>query len=535
MTTAAQLAGATTAEITAARTALSAHLVAAFPSLSGTAGPLADLVLGPAADCLAAVEHRAAAAEASLDPATALSQGGYDEDILAAALAGRGVTRRPATSAAGTAAFKFSTDAGRLVPSGYRLTTADGLAYATTEAARVLATGSTALTASDRVLVADPAGGYVAVVAVAASAAGGAYNCLAGTSFTPDSYLPNLSVVYAASNVSGGADAETDAQLLARLPAATAPRSATSTEGAAGVVSDAVAFSDVVGVGYGHPGMRRGRSVLTGQTPGRADLRVRTADQPGRVVLRVTATYQGLSGMYGKWRFAVGASAAPGWFVVERVVPVSADPSAGGYTQTVAYGFDLAGADPVPDVRAVEDAFFSRYLTATVDVVDPVTPTGGLVVGVSTHDYDAVLRVIPGVDTAQNAVTAAGVRAVGGDCLVRAAAPVMVGVTAVGTPQPGVTLTAAQVASAVSRAVNSMPIGSTLYGSVVGAAAVALLPAGTALALSNWSGVVYHWDGTTSTVTGTSELTVPTDWSAGLGDDTVAYYCDAAAVTASVT
>lgn len=535
MATAAELAGATTDEIAEARTAMSAHLDAAYPSLSVSAGDLADLLLGPSADALAAVEHRASAAEASLDPETALAVGGYDEEILAAALAGRGVTRGAAAAATGTVALKFSTSTTRNVGAGYRLHTADGVYVRTTESVRMLAPGSTAITTKDRVMVADPAGGYVGTVAVAAEEDGASGNRPAGTVYTADTTLDGQTAAYASADVSGGADAESDADLLARLPAASAPRTTASFEGAAGVVQNAYDFSFVSAIGYGHAGMRRGRSVLTGQTPGRADVMVRVSDQPGRVRLPVTATYIGVDGPYGQWRFTVAVGDAPGWFVVERVVKTDAVITSGGYAPTVVPGYDVSAASPAPDVRTAADAFFSAYATAQVTITDPDTSTGGLTADVSTKTYDAVLRVIPGVDDAQTACDDATVRAAGGDCVVKAAPPVMVSLTVAATVPTGVTLTADEVEAAVASAVNASGIGLSLYASVVGASALALLPAGTTLQLSAWTGVVYKNDGTTGSVSGSSGLVVVEDWSVGLGSDSVAYYCDPESVSATVT
>lgn len=535
MATAAELAGATDAEIAEARTALSAHLAASFPTLSVTSGPLADLVLGPAADALAAVEHRASAAEASLDPEEALASGDYDEEILSTALAGRGVTRGAAASASGTAALVFSTSTQKQIPTGVQFQTADGVYFKATASARMLPPGSTTVLESDRVLVSVPAGGYAGTIPIEAVETGASGNRPAGTVLSAVSTVADLTGAYAAGDLSGGADAETDAELLARLPSASAARTVGSFAGAEGVVRDAYPFSDVSVVGYGHEGMRRGRSVLTGQTPGRCDVRVRVSDAPGREVLRVTATYIEAVGGFGRWRCSVDAGDAPGWFAVERVVQVSSQPASGGYAPTVVVGYDTSGADDPPDVRSVADAFFSPYATAVVTFVDTATSNVGLTVNVSTRSYDVVLRTVPGVGDAQEAVDEEGVKAVGGDCLVRAAAPVLVSVTAAAIAPTGIDLTDDEVAAAVAAAVNASGIDAALNGSVVGAAAAALLPAGTTVQLSGWTGLVYYGDGTTGSVAGTSGLAVSTDWNLGVGPDVVAYYADPESVTATVT
>jgi hypothetical protein len=159
---------ATTTETVAARTLITTLLQEQYPNLSVRVGPLADLVCGPSAGVLAAVDARAAADVASLNPETALAAGGYDETVLAAALAGRGVTRRAASSAAGSATLVFSDATTRYVPTGFRLATADGVYYAASAQTRLLPpTGTVVMAGTDVLMVAVPGGGgYAGVVPV---------------------------------------------------------------------------------------------------------------------------------------------------------------------------------------------------------------------------------------------------------------------------------------------------------------------------------------------------------------------------------
>ena len=536
MATAAELAGATDEDIAEAKTALVTHVASSFPALSLTSGPLADLVLGPAADALAAVDVRATAVEASLDPEEALANGGYDEDVLAVVLAGRGVTRIAASYATGTAAIKFTDTVSRTVHTGFRFYTADGVYFKTTESVSFLAPTATVVLSGQRLLVHDTTDDtYVGTVAVTAEETGFTGNRTAGTALESDSELTGQDSALLATDTTGGADAETDAALLARLPAATAPRTTASFYGAEGAVNSVATFSSTEVIGYGDTGMRRGRSSLTGQTPGRVDVRVRVNSAPGRVRVPVTGTYLGPSGPQGSWQCPIAVDDAPGWYKVERIVLRGADMLTGGYTPTVSYGYNLSGATITPDIRSVSDAFFSRYLTATVQFQDTDTDISGLTINVSTNDYDAILRYIPGIAEAQDAVDAEDVRSAGGDCLVRAAAPVMVSVTAAATVLTGVELTDDELAEAVAEAINASIITSTLNASTVGAAAQNLLPAGTLLQLSSWTGIVHNWDGTTSSISGTSGLSVVTNWTNGLGDNTVAFYADVEDVTATVS
>lgn len=529
--TAADLAGTSAASRAAARAALVAYLQDLFPTLSVRSGPLADLALGVAGAALAAVEDRAATVTASVDPETALAEGGYDPDLLAAILAGRGVARRPSAAAAGAAGIKFSDDARRTVQAGFRLKTADGTYYAVSAATRLLSTTETATATGDVVLVAYPGGGYVGVVPVAAAATGAAGNRPAGTALTADTALSGQTAAFLTEDAAGGADAETDAALLARLPAAQAPLTVASADGAAGVVeAAATAITAVATLGFGQEGMSRGRSVLTGQQPGCLDVWVREAGL-SRVYLTVTATLVDAGGV---WQFSVGVDDAPGWLFLERIVQKGAF-QATGYQPSATYpGYDLTGAAVLPNVTTAADAAMSRYMTGTFRFTDPDTSTSGLTVNTSTREYTAVLRGLADIAAAQAAVEDPGAAAGGGDCLVRGACPVVVTVTALARAPAGVTLTTAQVASAIADAVNATGINNRLSAAEVVARASALLPVGSYLQLSGWSGIVHPTNAVPATVTGSAGLEVGEDYPAGLGPLTVAFYADPEGVTVTV-
>lgn len=537
MATAADLAGASATDVADARQALTTFVQEQFPDTSVRAGEVADLVFGPAAVALAAVEHRATAAEASLNPEEALAAGNYDEEILATALAGRGVVRQAEATATGTVAVRFTTNATHVIPTGFQFSAVDGTLYQTTNLTTFLPTTSTVATTTDQVLVTDPATGYTGTVGVSAVEPGQVGNRPAGIALsvvtTTDA---TLTAAWTATDITGGLDAESDAHLLARLPAATAPRTAASAEGATGLLTAVVpAVSYTEAIGFGHAAQMRGRSVLSGQAPGRMDLRFRTADSPSRVRCAVTATL--ISDAPGTWRFTLDRDAAPGFFLVEKVLQTTAALTATGYVPTmVTRGFDTSDYDNPPDVRTAVDAAHSRFATAIVTFIDPDTATSGMTVDVTTRSYSAVVRTIDGIEDGQDAVDSDTAKAAGGDCLVRAAVPVLVGVAAEATTASGVTLTEDELAAAVTQAINQAGIDSQLSGAAVTARAVAILPVGTALTLSAWTGTAYPADGGSAvSLTGSTGLTVSTDRSRNLDPDTVAFYADVENVDATVT
>lgn len=529
--TVAELAGATDEEISSVRSVLTSYLQSLYPNLSVRACQLADLLLGPASVALAAVEHRGTQIENSVNPETALASGDYDTTTLDSVLAGRGVARIAAATATGSIALVFNTNTQRQIPAGTQFETADGTIIKTSSASRILSSGSTATSSNDVVLTDTGSGSYFCTIEAQASSSGADGNRVAGVTLTPVSTISGLSAAYVAEDLTGGRDEETDAELLARLPSATAPRTADSAYGATGVIQDAYDYLHVAAVGFGHPGMLRGRSVLTGQSPGRSDMRVKVGNSPSRLRLRVTATLDAINTGIGTWRATIERGDCPGWFLVEKAIKTTDVLTATGFTiNTVTPGYDIIDIDSPPDIKSVLDAALSYYSTVTVKFEDNTTSTAGLVINTSTKDYDLVVRYIPGIQVSQEAVDADNVRPAGGDCLVRAVIPVMVSLDAAVTVKSGVTLTSDEAATAIARAINESDIGTSLSSARVAADALSYLPSGTTLQLSNWEGIIYPVNTTLINITGTDGLVVSTDWSNGIGEDTVGFYADSSSI-----
>jgi len=539
-TTAADLAGATDSQILAARNALIAYLQERWPNLAIRGGPLADLVLGPSGNALAAVDVIAAEAALSYNPEEALAQGGYNSTILDSVLAGRGVQRTQAAAASGSAGIRLTSSTTRSFPAGFKFQTADGVEFATSQSTRLLAPGSTAVLANDYVLVADAEGEtFLAVVAISCRTTGLSGNRAAGTTLEAVDTFDSLDSAWIAVDTAGGLDEETDAELLARLPAASAPRTAASIAGAEGLIRDAIpAASTLSSIKFGDPEMVRGRSVLSTQTPGRFDVRFRTESSPSREGTTVEAELISIDPEdIGTWRFTLTRDISPGRFLVEKILRTDQGVTEAGINPTVTPGFDLSDIDDPPDIRSVADAALTRYATALVTFADPSTSTTGLEVG-DMKDYQVVCRLIAGVEDGQAAVDVADAKAAGGDCLVRTAVPCLVSVTAAATPAAGVSVTVAEVRAAVAQAINSAAkIDSRLLASQVAAEAAVILPKGTALLLSNWSGTIYPNDGDDPVMATADQLglTVADNLPRNISAATVAYYCDPESVTASVS
>lgn len=512
------------------RAALAAVLQDLFPTLLVSAGPAADLVLGPAAAAVGAGRAAAQTAADLADPVTALGAG-VDPQTVAAALAGRGVTPTAAARATGTVSFVVPTTTP--VPFSFTaaltLAAADGVQYRPTGTAVFGPPGGP--TPSGGTLLTSTAAGWVGSVPAAAVDAGPAGNRSAPAGLTVVSgAAPAGAAFFVSAGFAGGRAAETAAEVLARMPAVGDARAPVTAAAARALVAAAVPGVDVRAVGYGHPAMARGRSAAGVSLPGRVDVRLRPAGPLGSAVVRCQAVLVANASGVGRWQVTVPAAAA-GQVQVGGVYADGAVPAGAGFALLAnGLAYDPAAVPAGADVRSAADAAFGVAGRATAEFLDPTTDLTGLTVGSAAKYYSILLRFAPGVTTAQTALLAAGTPAAG-DAVARGPTPVLVAVKAVTQAAAGYTTDADVVREAVAAGVNATGVRRTLTAGAVAAGAAAGMPAGTTLIGVTLSGTVVRPDGVRTALPPTQTLDPGQSGAVGLDPDTVAFYCDPADVT----
>lgn len=523
----------TDASVARYRALLTTFVRERYPGLAVAGGPLADLLLGPGGTVLAAVGAAADAAEATVDLEAALATGTADPAVLDALLAARGVTRRPGAKATGAAVLTVAALATVTVGPGSTFETADGLVFVPAQTYTLYPPGSDVFLAGDVAGTEIADGNYEATVEVQAQADGAAGNKPGGTTLTADPAVANLLAGRVASGLTGGADEESDAELLARLDDAQAPAVAGSRAGVENLVAAEVGADAVTAVvGFGHPGLRRGASGVALQPAGRCDARVRTP-LLGRTYARVEAELQSVVGPVGTWRFALTKDDVPGWVIVPRVVQTGATTDAGYAVTELTRGYDVAGVSNPPDVRSATDAAGSAYAIMSGEFADTDTDASGLTPG-DTREYDVEVRLVVGIGAAQASVMLPEHASPGADCLVRAATPVLVTLSLTVRVPAGATVDTGLVAATAATAVGTASgLSGRLYASAVLAAVTPTLPAGGSVTAAAMSGAIYEPDGSVGNVTGT-DLIPTTDYANGVGPDVTAFYADPEDVAVSV-
>lgn len=458
------------------------------------------------------VEKAASLKKITEDPA------GADPELVDRVLSNFRVARRPGGAAAGPVAVVVSRLAPVTVPKGLRFVSAgQGFAAASAFAART--TAAAVVTPTDRPLRPTGDGEYVFTVDVAAEAAGAAGQLRRGAVLAPQTPIPGFVRAYAEADFTGGADADSNADLLARLEGGLADRSASNRVTIDSMVRSAPGFERVLAtstVGFGDAEQRRYHSLLPVAFGGRIDVYARTQALPQTRVLTKTATLVEATAAGGVWQFALGRDDAPGFYEVRQVVAAGQDPGGqAGYEVTaVARGVDLTadGTGLTPDVETAEEAAFTRFQTAVVRFLDTETDTAGLAVGEARKDYDVAVAAMPLVAELQAFLADRGRRPGAADVLAKAPVPCFLSVNftvvkAAGQADPDL----GAIRTDLAAYVNGLGFAGRLSAGALAAAAHARLLPGQTLTAIDMFGRIVRPDGQTRYVRSDEALLIP-DW-----------------------
>jgi hypothetical protein len=510
------------------------------PDLDLKRGPVYDLVTYPSA--VLASAWRAAltnylAARSLLDvqanPAVA------DTAAVDALLSNFRITRATATAASGSVAVVVSQPTTVTMPSGTTFT-AGSQTFTTFTTITAKSEPEQVVGPGDRLLSPLPNGSYRFTVAVVATVAGAAGNVRKDTAFTPLSPPAAYVSAAAASDFTGGADAETNSDLLSRLlqgVAAVAPSNRTNMAAMLRAQPQFAGYVALSIVGYGDPEMLRDKhTLLPLATGGRVDWYVRTAGPAYRTGLTVTATLVsiGLDG-YGVWQFALGRDDAPGFYEVRNIQPVTANPATttGGYplvsdTRTI----DLSPGVYIPDVKGLVEGAYSRYQAAVLRFRDTSAPAS-LSIG-ATAQYNVEAVGMPLIAGLQDFLSGRDVRSYGCDVLIRAPVPCFTAVAVVVNrratdPDPDV----AGLQSALAGVVNTGGFTGRLFAGALATAAAPYLK-GAAISSVDMLGRFRYPDGTEKYLRANDALVVPDVPGSCVSARTVQFFLDPQDVIVSV-
>lgn len=464
-----------------------------------------------------------------------------DADIIDALLSNYRIERRDGNPASGQILLILN----RLAPvqiSTSLLFSAAGIRFRATRAFNGVTSPDNVFSSSDRVISPVGDGQYSLLIDVTAIDPGAAGNVSKGTELSPNGPILGLVSSVAAVDFDGGADEESNAELLERASTGVAvPNLGSRLTTRAAIAEAFPAVKDVAVVGAGQPEMRRDRHNAIGLSAGgKTDLYVRTRDTPQTISATKTATLVESSAIDGTWRFDFDRDELPAFYSIRQIRRV--DGSTGSSLEIVQ---DLRRADlsPVPGLSLIPDATdneaaFTRFQTAEVSFADPKAVNNS--VG-DKLDFEITLLRMPEIREVHDWLAQDDRRHPGGDLLVRAAVPCMVAVSLVVLRHPDdPEVDVASLQSEIAKTINKLRFGDgRLDSSRIVAAAQPILPSKSRLRLpvglsgevllpSQGSAFIYAYPQSNY------ELVIPNRPDVGVTSNTVFYSCRSSDVVIDV-
>jgi hypothetical protein len=399
---------------------------AAYPTMDLRRGTvLRDVLIRPAAAIMAMNDDNITDVQEKQSLVNlAASETATAEDVDAI-LANFSVERQTGTKASGRIQVRVDADRVYTLASGFSFATLEGLEFVTTQNYTIKSDADT--TGGEILLrLSDDGTYYYFVISVTAGDVGTDYELEQGTALEPSESLYGFVAAEAYEDFTGGLNAETINELIARLPAAISYRAMESRTSIEAKLRDeyegtAITLQTLSVQGYGDPAQLRDKHNPMGIAVGsRVDVYPRTYSTPRIITLEKTGTLIAAN----TYQFTIDAADAPGFYAIRIIADVDATinpafgvtgiPAIGSYAFTEvreAYGINDTFHDIDPDNSVIETAY-------TVFQKSTVTVTGVPQTG-AERNFKVELYAADGVLDMQTFVDSTPVRNVEGDFLIR--------------------------------------------------------------------------------------------------------------------
>lgn len=409
---------------------LKTFLAEEYPSMDLSEGRvLRDLLIRPAAifhvlnNANLDAERRSHSLQAiNADPALA------DDDIVDDVLSNFLITRAAGTKATGQITIIISSLLTTSIQQG-TVFTANGLDYVTTQTFIGVTEADAVISSQQKLITLRSDGTYAFTIPVEAEAAGSAYQVRRNTRFTMSPAPGNLIDAVAAEDFTGGADTETNSELVGKLAAGITPSVFSGRSQIDALVRSEVSETVAVSiVGFGDAEMLRDKhNLFEIACGGKADIWAKTRRLPESLSVDVEATL--VDADTKLFQFSIGRDVAPGFYVVEGVFPEDAPEDYGSLEITgETRGLDLSqdSNEFVPTVAGIVEGAYSRYQTSVIQFKSPDTDVTAMIEGTSKASFKVNVLYLPDIKTLQEKAVDRGSRNPQADYLVRAPVPAFV-------------------------------------------------------------------------------------------------------------
>ena len=341
-------------------------------------------------------------------------------ELTALALSNYYVSAVDATNATGTLTVIVNRLTSYAVPVGTNFIF-NGFVYQNTQAIYAYTNAAQVGQVNDRLLTPRSDGTWQFTVPVRAVTPGAISFVPQGSQLTYENPPSNLVSVEATTDISGGSDTETVADLISRIPDTLAAQTFGSRVSTAALINGQFPGTKSATTGFGDAEMVRDTHNPLGMSTGSmVDVWVNT--QPALASKAFTAIGTLLNSTQKLWELQVPATEVAGLYQVTGVRPT------GNAGQLIVPGQDIRGysvdfdADYVPMIGAAIEAGFSPVQTVTVRFTDTLTNHVALANG-ATQEYEVRASYQPLVQEISNFLTAADRVGPEVNVLVRGAVP----------------------------------------------------------------------------------------------------------------
>lgn len=464
-----------------------------------------------------------------------------DPEITDSVLSFYRITRLPGAAATGMVTMVVSSQLPFTIPFGATFT-ANGQTFATNTVYSTQDNPALVITPTDVYMAPRGDGNFTFQIAVTATTTAAAGNLSQNTVLSPDTTYGTFVTAYASSDFLGGADSETNAQLLDRLLSGTAAQCLSNRMTMTALLGNQSQFTGIIAdsiVGMGDAEMRRDQhSLWPSGGGGRLDWYIRTQGPVQYLQLPITATLVSVSGpTTSVWQFGISRNLAPGFYDISQILLATASNTLGGYAiLSDTRSYDLTNVVPPPDIVSPVEAAYSRYQTSVVQFTDTDTPTTGLTPSTSQQAYNVTVRMLPSIDTIQDYVSSRQVRAAAADTLVKAPIPCFLNLSLtiycrVTDTSPNV----ANIATSLAKVVNTGGFTGRLPASILSETVQAQLTGFSSCSSIDMFGLLRRPDGVQIPLRSSETLLVPSLPDVMTTSRTVNFFLNPADVAIAVT
>jgi len=448
------------------------------------------------------------------------------------------LVRNPGAQAQGSITIVLNTLAPVVIVAGSQFTI-NGVVFTSNLSYAARTSSMLVIGPNDVLITSLGSGQYGFTINATALLVGAAGNVPFGSAATPTVAIPYFTSAYASVDFTGGADQETNQQLVMALQGGLAAQAWMNRVTIEAMILNQAQFANIGPmsiIGFGDPEMLRdAHSIWPGHLGGRSDVYALTAPLYQTLTPTLTATLISKAGPVGTWQITIGRNDLPGYYKITGVLlPNEPLTDAGFPLASEVRSFDLTGLPFTVDIVSFVEAVYSRYQTATITFVDTVTNVTSTPL-FSTAPYVVVALAMPLLAPIQDYLMTRQIRPPMGDVLTKGPVPCFTIASFTLNMSPTApTVNTAAVATLVANAVDALGFVGQLSGSVIDQVLHANIPGLISVTSMVLAGTIRNPDATTVALGPGTLLTIPNTPAKMTTPNTTVFFLKASDVTITV-